>query len=236
LTAYHATEADRRAHLGFLFDKTAQYYDQANWLFSFGTGEWYRRRALRRAGLLRGMRLLDVAVGTGLTAAAAHWVTGSNADIIGLDSSECMLHQARRKLPIFLIRGQAETLPLADASVDFISLGYALRHISNLSTAFAEFHRVLRPDGRLLILEIGRPDGHIAHALAAAYLGTVVPFVSRWLKPRSELAALMRYHWDTIEHCVAPEFILAQLGISGFSEITCETDLRLFRAYRSRKA
>jgi demethylmenaquinone methyltransferase/2-methoxy-6-polyprenyl-1,4-benzoquinol methylase len=181
------------------------------------------------------MRLLDVAVGTGLTAAAAHWVTGGDGDIIGLDSSECMLHQARRKLPIVLIRGQAEALPLADSSVDFISLGYALRHISNLSTAFAEFHRVLRPDGRLLILEIGRPDGHIAHALAAIYLGRVIPFVSRWLKPKSELAALMRYHWDTIEHCVSSEVILAELGTSGFSEITCETDLRLFRAYRSRK-
>jgi demethylmenaquinone methyltransferase/2-methoxy-6-polyprenyl-1,4-benzoquinol methylase len=119
--------------------------------------------------------------------------------------------------------------------VDFISLGYALRHISDLSTAFAEFHRVLRPGGRLLILEISRPDGHIAHALAATYLGRVVPFASRWLRPKSALPALMRYHWDTIEHCVSPAVILAQLGSSGFGEISCETDLRLFRAYRSRK-
>ncbi len=236
LTEYHATEADRLAYLGFLFDRTAQYYDQANWLFSFGTGEWYRRRALRRAGLLRGMRMLDLAAGTGLTAAAARSVMGSEADIIALDSSESMLHQAQRKLPIVLIRGQAEALPLADSSVDFISLGYALRHISNLSTAFAEFHRVLRPNGRVLILEIGRPDGHIAHALATAYFGRVIPFVSRWLKPKSDLAVLMRYHWDTIEHCVSPEVILAQLGASGFSEMDCETDLRLFRAYRARKA
>ena len=235
LTEYHATEPDRLDYLKSLFDGTAEYYDRANWLFSFCTGQWYRRRALRRAGFLRGMRLLDVAVGTGLVASAAHRVTGGEADIIGLDPSERMLHEARRKLPVPLIMGQAEALPLADSSVDFVSLGYALRHVSNLSTAFAEFHRVLRPGGRLLILEIGRPDGRIAYALAATYLGRVVPFLSRWLKPKSELAALMRYHWDTIEHCVSPETILAQLSKSGFSEISCETDLHLFRAYRSRK-
>ena len=235
LTKYHTTEAARLAHLERLFDTTSQYYNQANRLFSFGTGDWYRRRALRRAGLLRGMRLLDVAVGTGLTAAAARRIMGSDADIIGLDSSERMLLEARRMMPIRLVRGQAEALPLPNSSVDFISVGYALRHVSNLSTAFAEFHRVLRPGGTLLVLEIGRADGRIAHALAAAYLGKMVPFVSSWLRPKSELAALMRYHWDTIEHCVSQEVILAQLRTSGFSEITCETDLRLFRAYRSRK-
>jgi demethylmenaquinone methyltransferase/2-methoxy-6-polyprenyl-1,4-benzoquinol methylase len=235
LTEYHATEDARQAHLRHLFGATARHYDQANLLFSFGTGEWYRRRALRRAGLQRGMRLLDIAVGTGLVASAAHRVTDGDTDIIGLDPSERMLHEAKRKLPIRLIQGRAETLPLADASVDFVTLGYALRHVGDLAVAFAEFHRVLRPGGRLLIMEIGRPAGRIAHALAAIYLGTVVPCLSRWLTPNSELAALMRYHWDTIEHCVPPEVILAQLRASGFSDIHCETDLRLFRTYCSRK-
>jgi demethylmenaquinone methyltransferase/2-methoxy-6-polyprenyl-1,4-benzoquinol methylase len=146
-----------------------------------------------------------------------------------------MLHEASQKLPIMLIQGRAEALPLADASVDFVSLGYALRHVGDLSIAFAEFLRVLRPGGRLVMLEIGRPDGRIAHALAAAYLGRVLPRLARWLKPTSELPALMRYHWDTIEHCVAPGVILAQLNACGFTGVTCETDLHLFRAYRSVK-
>jgi demethylmenaquinone methyltransferase/2-methoxy-6-polyprenyl-1,4-benzoquinol methylase len=190
---------------------------------------------LRRAGLQRGMRLLDIAVGTGLIASAAYRIVGGNVDIIGLDPSEQMLREAQRKLPITLILGRAEELPLADASVDFVSMGYALRHVSDLAIAFAEIRRVLRPGGRLLILEIGRPRGRIARALAATYLGRAVPCLSLWLKPKSRLAALMRYHWDTIENCVNGDVILAQLRTCGFSDVACDADLDLFRAYRALK-
>ena len=146
-----------------------------------------------------------------------------------------MLGEARRKLPMALIRGRAEALPLADASVDFVSMGYALRHVRDLAIAFAEFRRVLRPGGKLLMLEIGRPSGRVSHALAAIYLGRVAPCLSWWLKPRSQLSALMRYHWDTIEHCVAADVILAQLKACGFSDVGCDLDLGLFRAYRALK-
>ncbi len=65
-----------------------------------------------------------------------------------------------------LVAGRAEALPRADASCDFVSMGYALRHISDVRAAFAEFHRVLRPGGRLLILEISKPDGAARHRAA----------------------------------------------------------------------
>jgi demethylmenaquinone methyltransferase/2-methoxy-6-polyprenyl-1,4-benzoquinol methylase len=218
-----------------LFNETARYYDQANWLFSLGTGAWYRRRMLKRAGLRHGTRLLDVAVGTGLVASAAYRIAGRGVEVIGLDPSEQMLQETRRKLPIALIQGSAEALPLADASVDFVSMGYALRHLSDLAAAFAEFRRVLRPGGSLLMLEIGRPSGRIAGALAAVYLAQVVPWLCRWLMPRSELPMLMRYLWDTIQHCVAPDVILAQLSACGFSDVALDNDLDLFRAYRALK-
>jgi demethylmenaquinone methyltransferase/2-methoxy-6-polyprenyl-1,4-benzoquinol methylase len=190
---------------------------------------------LRRAGVQGNMRLLDIAVGTGLVASAARRVAGGNLDIIGLDPSERMLREAQRNLPIMLIQGQAEALPLADASVDFVSMGYALRHVSDLAIAFAEFRRVLRPGGRLLILEISRPSGRIARALAATYFGRAIPCLSRWLQPGSQLAVLMRYHWETVEHCVAADVIMAQLSSCRFCDLTCDTDLGLFRAYRALK-
>ena len=239
LSEYHATEPDRLDYLKFLFDRTAEYYDRANWLFSSGTGQWYRRRALRRAVFLRGMRLLDVAVWQRDWLLPPHTASRvAKADIIGLDPSERMLHEARRKLAVPLIMGQAEALPLADSSVDFVSLGYALRHVSNLSTAFAEFHRVLRPGGRLLNSwrSAGLMGASPTHSPRPTWGGWCLS--SRWLKPKSELAALMRYHWDTIEHCVSPETILAQLSKSGFSEIICETEsapvpgLSFAQAYR----
>lgn len=69
-----------------------------------------------------------------------------------------------------LVQGMAEALPRPDASSDFLSLGYALRHIGDVTAAFSEFHRVLRPGGRLTILEITRPRGRVAHTLLKGYM------------------------------------------------------------------
>jgi len=146
-----------RAFVRGLFNDTAPYYDTVNRIFSLGSGGWYRRRCLLRAGLKSGQTVLDVAVGTGLIAEAALRIVGADGDVIGLDLSEAMLAEARRKLDIPLIQGTAEALPLADRSVDFVVMGYALRHIADLQVCFDEFRRVLRPGGTLLLLEVSSP-------------------------------------------------------------------------------
>jgi demethylmenaquinone methyltransferase / 2-methoxy-6-polyprenyl-1,4-benzoquinol methylase len=155
--------------------------------------------------------------------------------VIGLDVSRTMLAETRRTLRIPLIQGNAEHLPIADSSVDFVTMGYALRHVADLACAFQEIRRVLRPGGTLLLLEISRPSGRARHKLAAWYLGRVVPLLCRWLMPRTQSATLMRYFWDTIEHCVPPSIILEQLVACGFVEVTCETDLDLFSTYRAQR-
>jgi len=200
----------------------------------WGLGGWYRRRTLRQSGLRPGMRLLDVAIGTGLIARAALRVTGNDVDVIGLDVSQSMLAEAQRALKLPLIHGSAEQLPVADASVDFVSMGYALRHVSDLSCAFQEFWRVLRPGG-VLLLEIGCPDGSVQYRLAAWYLSRVVPLLCRCLMPRTWSATLMRYFWETIEHCVPPQVIVDQLVAGGFIGVECDTSLGLFRGYGARK-
>src|SRR6202012_2390321 len=96
------------------------------------------------------------------------------------------------------------------------SMGYALRHVSDLRMAFREFHRVLKPGGRLCILEITRPDSAPARAVLRAYMRGVVPFAARLVARDREMPKLMRYYWDTIEACVAPGFILAALQEAGF--------------------
>jgi demethylmenaquinone methyltransferase/2-methoxy-6-polyprenyl-1,4-benzoquinol methylase len=153
-----------------------------------------------------------------------------------VDVSERMLREARGNLDIPVIQGHAEALPIADASVDFVSMGYALRHMADLACAFREFGRVLRPGGILLLLEIGRPSGRIVHAVAALYLGHAVPWLCRKFMPRTQMATLMQYYWDTIENCVPPDTILAGLSAAGFTDISCENSQGLFRAYRARKA
>jgi demethylmenaquinone methyltransferase/2-methoxy-6-polyprenyl-1,4-benzoquinol methylase len=235
LQEHYATEHDRASFVRALFDRTAAQYDRANAVFSLGTGAWYRRHALAVGGMRPGMRVLDVAVGTGWVASAAQHILGTGNRIIGLDVSAGMLRAARRRLDIPLIQAAAEALPVADASVDFVTMGYALRHVSDLAVVFREFHRVLRPGGRVLMLEIGRPAKPIRFALAKFYLKRLLPAVCRLVSPRTSLAELMDYYWDTIEHCVAPAAILGQLADNGFADVACRTDLELFQAYRARR-
>lgn len=229
---YPAPEAHSR-FIRALFNRTAGSYDRINAAFALGSGAWYRRRALRRAGLRPGARLLDVAIGTGLVAREAVRLLGEPGAVTGLDLSEGMLAEARRGLGIGLVQARAEALPFADASFDLVSMGYALRHAADLGQLFGEFRRVLRPGGRVLVLEIAPPDSRLGQAALRAYLGGVVPVLSRLAGGDSEL--LMRYYWDTIAACVPPAEILRHLGEAGLTEVRCDTDIGIMRAYAARR-
>jgi demethylmenaquinone methyltransferase/2-methoxy-6-polyprenyl-1,4-benzoquinol methylase len=235
LTEYYPTPADRDGFVQSLFDQAAGSYDRINAAFSLGSGAWYRRRALLQAGLRPGQRMLDVAIGTGLVAREGLRILGRREAVTGLDLSEGMLAEARRGLAIPLIRARAEALPLADASFDFLSMGYALRHVPDLGATFAEYRRVLRPGGRLLLLEIGRPEGRLAYRAARLYLGRVVPALSRLSGGGPRAGLMMQYYWDTIDACVPPATILAALAGAGFAAARCETQLGLFRAYMAER-
>ena len=123
-----------------------------------------------------------------------------------------------------LIRGRAEALPRPTASSDFLSMGYALRHIDDVGAAFAEFFRVLRPGGRAAVLEISKPAGRVGTALLKTYMRAVVPAIARVVARRRDTAELWRYYWDTIEACIAPEQVLAALRAAGFE--TCNAPRR----------
>jgi demethylmenaquinone methyltransferase/2-methoxy-6-polyprenyl-1,4-benzoquinol methylase len=228
----HYTDTQQRdRYVQALFDRGAPSYDRINAIFSLGTGARYRRDALKRAGLAPGKRLLDVATGTGLVAREALRILGRPDHVIGLDLSAGMLREAQAGLPIPLVQARAEALPLADASVDLVSMGYALRHVPDLVATFAEYRRVLRPGGRVLLLEIDQPGSPVALAALRFYLGRVVPGLSRVIGRGERDARMMRYFWDTIDACVPPETITSALGQAGFSDVGCEVQLGIFRAY-----
>ncbi len=214
-----------------LFNQTAPHYDLINQIFSLGSGGWYRRRCLRRAGLKPGHTVLDVAIGTGLIAEVAQRIVGPKGSVYGLDLSEAMLQEARRKLDLPLIQGTADMLPIQDGSIDFLVMGYALRHIRDLESCFREFFRVLRPGGVFLLLEVSSPTRAIYRSTLARYLGRAVPAISRMVTRRAEVQALMAYHWETMETCVAPPEINQTIVKSGFTNIVCEGWFDLFRSY-----
>ena len=162
LQAYYASEADRREWVRKLFDRTAGDYERMERLMALGSGSWYRRRALQRGGLRPGMSVVDVGVGTGLVAREAARIVGDGQLVIGVDPSSGMIANAKVPPGVRLMAGSAESVPVPPGSTDFLSMGYALRHISDLEAAFQEFSRVLRPGGRVCLLEITSPRGPVS--------------------------------------------------------------------------
>lgn len=229
LPDYYRTKGEHRQFVRSIFDRTACYYDRINSVFSLGSGKWYRRWMLRMAGLRAGHTLLDVATGTGLVAREAATITDIS-NIIGLDMSAGMLRQCRSKLPIQAVLADAQLLPIAPASVDMLSMGYALRHVQDLRATFSGYLKALKPGGHVLILEIGRADNRIVQFLLRFYLGRVVPLLSG-VAASQESRTLMAYYWDTIEECVPPARILDTLQSVGFSNVRKHTSFGVFHAY-----
>ena len=235
MKAYYAHEGDRRGWVLDLFDRTAGDYDRLERIMALGTGSWYRRRALRGAGLRPGMTVLDIGVGTGLVAREAARIVGDPTRVLGVDPCAGMLDTAKVPPGVRLASGSAESIPAPDASADFLSMGYALRHISDLSLAFREFYRVLKPGGRLCLLEITRPDGACLRALLKTYMRGVIPLAARLVARHRDMPTLMRYYWDTIEACAPPPSIVAAITAAGFVDVRRHLELGIFSEYRAVK-
>ncbi len=236
IAGYYNSQDEKSPLLRRLFDDAADDYDRIEHWMSFGTGPTYRRRALERAGLVAGKRVLDVAAGTGLVTREAVGIVGDPSLVLGVDPSPGMLAQARQSIPsVKLSLGSAESLPVADASVDFISMGYALRHVSDLGVTFREFHRVIRSGGRMCVLEITRPAGRLHRLALRMYLHGVVPALARLASRGVDSRRLWSYYSDTIENCVPPERIIDAMKTAGFEDVGRHVELGIFSAYTGRR-
>src|SRR5471030_1804036 len=235
LRDYYTHEAERGGWVRQIFDRTAGDYDRIERVMALGSGSWYRRRALLRAGLLPGMRVLDIGVGTGLTARQAADLVGASGQVTGIDPSSGMILSAKVPPGVDLKLGTAESIPEAAESADFLCMGYALRHIADMSAAFREFLRVLKPGGRICMMEITRPEGRVPRALLKAYMRGIVPFLAGILGENPDSPKLMRYYWDTIDACAAPDEILGAIREAGFVEDYRYVELGIFSEYCARK-
>lgn len=217
-----------------VFDATAVDYDRIERIVGLGSGRWYRRQALRRAGLVRGMRVVDVGFGTGLVAEQAIDIIGDSALLTGVDPSVGMLQASALAGKVQLLTGRAEELPLADDCADFVSMGYALRYLSDLNAAFAEFRRVLRPGGRICLLEITKPTKRWQCNLLRTYIRSWMPLAARLSGAITQTPRIWRYYWDSIDACTPPARIVELLRAQGMTEVRTVVELGVFYEYHAR--
>lgn len=210
-----------------LFDRLSPRYDRFNRISSFGLDRIWRRRTVESLRLLPGMRVLDLASGTGdLSVEAAHRLLPLGL-VAACDLSFPMLQTARNKFTRFpaarwhvqLVQGKAETLPFSDQAFDAATMGFALRNVSDLEATFREFYRVMKSGGRLCLLEFGRPRHRALRFGHQLWLATGVPLIglltTRVLWP-------FVYLRRSIFRFLAPEEVIQHLKAVGFTEIHAE--------------
>jgi demethylmenaquinone methyltransferase/2-methoxy-6-polyprenyl-1,4-benzoquinol methylase len=231
----YATQSGKGSFVRELFDRGAPHYDRIGRIGFLGSGHLHRKRALQLAGLRPGMDALDVACGTGAVTRAVVEIVGERGRICGIDPSEGMIAEARKSLSVELRIAAAEAIPFPDQSFDFLSMGYALRHVTDLQSTFGEYWRVLRPAGRVVVLEISRPKLALGLWLSRLYFRDFLPRLS-WLVTGSRDARLMMsYYWETIEACVPPDAILEAMRQAGFQEVRRRVELGIFSAFTGTK-
>jgi demethylmenaquinone methyltransferase / 2-methoxy-6-polyprenyl-1,4-benzoquinol methylase len=161
-----------------MFDRIAPVYDVMNHVMTAGLDVRWRRLAARTA-VQPGDRVLDAACGTGDLAIADR--KAGAAHVTGLDFSERMLERARRKAPeLEWVHGDMLALPFGDGAFDAATVGFGVRNVADLELALRELRRVLRPGGRLAILEITQPRG-VLRPFFSLWFDRIVPLLGKLL-------------------------------------------------------
>lgn len=176
-----------------MFDRIAGRYDLLNRLMSFGTDQSWRRATVKSLELPAAARVLDLATGTAdLAIRVAR--TAPDCTVVGLDPSVGMLEVGQRKLAaaglesrVSLIRGDAEQLPFENAQFDGITMAFGIRNVPDRLKALKEMARVLRPSGRVALLELSAPRAQgLFGTLARWHVRSVVPWMGALLSGASE--------------------------------------------------
>lgn len=210
-----------------MFARIAPRYDLLNRLLSFGLDiHWRRRAALRvRPWLERpGARVLDLCCGTGdllaALARASRYASRQDLLLAGCDFCRPMLLLARRKLPaVALIEADALRLPLADASLDLVTVAFGFRNLADYRAGLAEMRRVLREGGAAAILEFSQPTGRLLAPAYACYASRVLPRVGGWI---SGDPAAYRYLPESVRRFPSPAELAGWMREAGFAQVSVE--------------
>lgn len=220
---------DKAARVQRMFAAIARSYDLNNRVHSFGRDQAWRRRAVRAANVRPTDDVLDAACGTGDLSEA--FARSGARSVVGVDFTAAMLELARYKaerersrsassarVPIRYDQGDVTRLPYDDASFDIVSIAFGIRNVQEPARAIAEFHRVLRPGGRLIVLEFGRPGNPVIRFGNDLYTKHIMPWTATLIA--RDRSGAYRYLPRSIDTFVNEAQMQAMLRETGFSDLS----------------
>lgn len=220
---------DRQEKIVTMFDSIAPTYDRANRVLSMGVDIRWRKKACdltyKKYGKKTVSKIVDVACGTGDM--MGHWDLRAKEneievkEIVGVDPSLKMMEVGRKKFPQFsFIKSQAKELPFEDESVDIVSISYGLRNVIERQDAINEFHRVLKQDGYVVILEFTRYENEsFLYKIRDFYLQKILPIIGGIISKNLEAYT---YLPNSIDSFLSTKSLCDELTKSGFEVVFCE--------------
>jgi demethylmenaquinone methyltransferase/2-methoxy-6-polyprenyl-1,4-benzoquinol methylase len=212
--------ADKRRRVQKMFAAIAPSYDLNNHLHSLWMDQAWRRTAVKLARLAPTDAVVDVACGTGdLTIAFSNALAklGNNRRSMGIDFTFEMLPIARRKSGAAYINGDAQCLPLPDACCDVVSIAFGIRNVADPLAAIREFKRLLRPGGRLIILEFSLPTSPPLLAMYNFYFRKILPRTATWIS--GDKTGAYKYLPESVNTFIGREQMMGMMTTAGFTAV-----------------
>jgi demethylmenaquinone methyltransferase / 2-methoxy-6-polyprenyl-1,4-benzoquinol methylase len=223
IVPFQDSQETKKKQVAGMFDKIAFRYDFLNRFLSGGIDIYWRKRAIRELKEIQPQTVLDVATGTADVAIMTHKYLHPSK-IIGIDISEGMLELGRRKIARLMLNdrielqyGDSEAINFPPGSFDAITVAFGVRNFEDLEKGLAEMIRVLRPGGKLVILEFSKPKQKLFSGLYNAYMRLIAPGIGKWLSKNREA---YQYLYSSVKAFPEGETFLHILQKIGFKETT----------------
>jgi demethylmenaquinone methyltransferase/2-methoxy-6-polyprenyl-1,4-benzoquinol methylase len=223
---YAESKLSKKEQIAAMFNDIAFRYDFLNHFMSLGIDVLWRKKALRQLKKLQPKQMLDVATGTGDFAIMAHRLLHPE-HITGIDISEGMLGFGRQKIAklglenkITLQAGDSETITFPDNTFDAITVAFGVRNFEHLEKGLSEMYRVLKPGGKLVILEFSNPTVFPIKQLYNLYFRYITPLLGKWI---AKSQAAYSYLPDSVKAFPQGQVMCNILTNTGFQSVTCKT-------------